>query len=75
MAAGGGLESTWASHIDADPRVRLRVGDDLFELRAERVERAIDLRKFRAGLRRKYDGFEPDAEQEAKAVVYRLVPR
>lgn len=75
VASGRGLESEWARHIEADPRVRLRIGEDLYELRAERTDRRLDLRRFRAALERKYDDFEPDPEQEAKAVVYRLVPR
>ncbi len=74
VASGRGEEAAWAQHIAADPRVRLRVGDDLYELVAVRTDDAAELDAFRAALKRKYDA-EPDAEQEAEAILFRLEPR
>ena len=34
VASGRGESAAWAKHIAADPRVRLRVGEDLYELSA-----------------------------------------
>ena len=33
----GGTETRWAAHIAADPRVRLRLDERLYDLRARRV--------------------------------------
>ena len=37
VAASDGADSRWAQAIEADPRVRLKVGDRLFALRATRI--------------------------------------
>jgi len=68
-------ETDWSEYVEADPHVRLRVGEDIYELKAERSDDRLDRRRLKAALRNKYDGFEPDAELEAKAVAFRLVPR
>ena len=49
VASGRGAESAWAQHIEADPNVRLRVGDDIYELRA--VEADTKLIGCNGGLR------------------------
>ncbi len=74
IASGKGMENAWAKHIAANPQVRLRVGDDIFELRAVRSDDLLDRRRFLAGARIKYDDFEPD-EDEADAAVLFLLER
>lgn len=74
IASGRGLESAWAQHIEADPRVRLRVGEIVYELRAQRSELATDRDAFLTAAQTKYD-FEPDPEEADDAVLYVLLPR
>ena len=65
--------SRWVSHLEADPRVRLRVGDTVYPLRAERVTDTTEYNA--AGLRffRKYDlDYDPE---ESAGVLFRLDPR
>jgi len=66
-------DTRWAAHVAEDPRVRLRVGEDLYELRAVRAEDPAELDAFVASLQKKYD-YEVDKEQRAQA-VFRLEPR
>jgi len=75
VASGGGTESTWAQNIDANPDVRLRVGDDVYELLAVRTQEPADRERFLAAARLKYDNFEPSEEDASKAVLYRLEAR
>ena len=75
IASGRGMDSAWARHISEDPRVRVRIGEDLFELQAVRSEDAGDRERFLQAAKRKYDGFEPDEEQAAEAVLFVLGPR
>ena len=72
IASGKGMESAWAKHIVANPDVRLRIGEDIFELRAVRGDDPLDRRRFLAGARNKYDDFEPDEEQADAAVLFVL---
>ena len=73
--AASNRESGWARNIEADPRVRLRVGGSLFELRATRTEDPPELAAFVAALERKYDyDFEEDL-RGGKAALYRLESR
>jgi hypothetical protein len=65
----------WAKHIEADPNVRLRIGEDLYELRAVRTDDPQDRVRFLAAVKKKYDGFEPDEEQAAESVLYSLESR
>jgi len=72
--AAGDTGNQWAKNIAADPRVRLRLGDDVYELSATRTEAEEDLETFLAAAKQKYD-FEPDPEQREKAALFRLGPR
>jgi len=75
IASGRGLESTWAKHIEADSNVRLRIGEQLYELRAVRTDDPQDRVRFLAAVKKKYDGFEPDEKQAAVSVLYYLESR
>jgi hypothetical protein len=72
--ASGDAQSRWARNIDRDPRVRLKIGDVLYELRAARTDDPAEMEAFLAGAKRKYD-FEPNEEQRANASLIRLEPR
>ena len=74
IAAGGGAESAWPTHIAADPRVRLRVGDKLYELNAVRTDSEADRAAFMEAARKKYD-FDPEEQDTDGAVLFRLEPR
>jgi hypothetical protein len=75
VASGRGESAAWAKHIAADPRVRLRVGDDLYELVAVRTADEAEMNAFIEAARKKYDGFEPDEQQRKEAILFRLEPR
>ena len=74
VAAGRGEDSKWVKHIEADPNVRLRIGDRLYELRAVPVTDEAELESFSQGLEAKYD-FEASPEQRDQARIFRLDPR
>ena len=75
IASGRGESATWAKHIAADPRVRLRVGEDLYELSAVRTADEGELDAFIAAAKKKYEYFEPDERQRREAILFRLEPR
>ncbi|MCG8590872.1 MAG: hypothetical protein MJE66_16390 [Proteobacteria bacterium] len=72
--AAGDPTSRWVDHIEADPRVRLRIENAVYELVATRTEDPGERNAFLAAVKRKYD-FEPDAEQRGQAALFRLEPR
>lgn len=72
--AAGDAENRWSRNLAENPNVRLKVGDDLYELRAEATDDPADLEAFIAAVKTKYD-FEPDEEQRAKSQLFRLVAR
>lgn len=74
VASGGGASAGWAQHIAEDPRVRLRVEDAIYELRAAQTTDEAELDTFLAAAQKKYD-FEPKPEQREEAVLFRLTPR
>lgn len=72
--AAGDAESRWASYITEDPRVRLKLNDELYELNASRVTDEAELDRFLAAAQRKYD-FEVEPGQREKAALFLLSPR
>ena len=74
IAAGGGAESAWPTHIAADPRVRLRVEGTIYELNAVRTEADADRAAFLGAAEQKYD-FDPTEQDTDGAVLFRLEPR
>ena len=75
IVSGRGLESAWAQHIGADPNVRLRIGEKVYELRAVRTDETQDREEFLTAVKAKYEEFEPSEEEAAAAVLYRLEAR
>ena len=74
VVAGDGLETTWARYVVDDPRVRLRVGETLYELRAVQANDEATRDGFLEAARIKYD-FDPEDRPVDQAVVFRLDPR
>jgi hypothetical protein len=74
VAAGSGMETTWAQHIASDDRVRLRIGETIYELRASEDSAEETRNAFLAAVKKKYD-YDSDDEDENKALLFRLDPR
>jgi hypothetical protein len=72
--AAGNSESTWAQHIQSDPHVRLKLGDDIYQLVARAIDDPAEREVFLAALKRKYD-FEPDPDERDAAMLFRLEAR
>ena len=72
--ASGTADSAWAQNIAADDRVRLRIGDTVYEMRAVPDATPESRERFLAAAKTKYD-FEPEPEQASEAILYRLVAR
>ena len=70
----GANRSTWVEHMEADPRVRMRVGDALYELAAERVTEQPEFDRFAGAYDDKY-GRRPRNEDVGEAYLFRLSPR
>jgi hypothetical protein len=75
IASGRGESAAWAKHIAADPRVRVRVGNDLYELVAVRTADEAEMNAFLDAAKKKYEDFEPDESQRKEAILFRLEPR
>ena len=72
--ASGRKDNAWARHIAADDRVRLRIEGDVYEMRAVRDDSPEARERFLARAKEKYD-FEPDPDDAAEAVLFRLEAR
>lgn len=74
VVAGSGMETTWAQHIANDDRVRLRVGEAIYELRASEDDSQETRDAFLAAAKTKYD-FDSEGEDVEEAMLFRLGPR
>ena len=83
ILVAGDPGSGWVERALADPNIRLRMGDDVYSLRAQRLDdlpalrRATDIfvAKYREGMLKLY-GEVPDPEKMAgEAVLFRLARR
>ena len=74
VAASDASEATWAQAIEAEPRVRLRVGNDIYALLAERTDDPQELADVVDAYIDKYGG-ERDRSFIRHAWVFRLGPR
>lgn len=70
----GANRSAWVEHIEADPRVRVRVDGAIYELAAARVEDQAEFDRFGDAYERKY-GRRPRNEDVAEAYLFRLGAR
>ena len=70
----GANRSTWVEYIEADPNVRLRVNESIYELSASRVEDQAEFDRFSAAYEKKY-GSRPRNESVAEAYLFRLTVR
>ena len=70
----GANRATWVEHMEQDPNVRLKIGDALYELRAERVTEQAEFDAFAAVYEGKY-GNEPRNGNVDEAYLFRLLPR
>jgi hypothetical protein len=72
--ASGKADNAWARNIAEDDRVRLRIEQAIYEMRAVRDDTPASKERFLAAAKAKYD-FEPKPDQASEAVLFRLVPR
>jgi len=72
--SAGDRENRWAQHIAADPNVRLKVGDAVYEMQAVEVKGKADRDALLQAMVKKYD-FTPSPEQRERATLYRLEAR
>jgi hypothetical protein len=70
----GANRSAWVEHLEADPKVRLRVGDAIYELAAARVDSQQEFDRFSDAYERKY-GRRPRNEDVGEAYLFRLAAR
>ncbi len=56
LPSGSGGESRWARYLIEDPNMRLKVGGNLYKVRATRVEDPDQLNTVREAYRKKYPG-------------------
>ena len=71
-ANAGDSETRWVKNIAADPQVRIRMGETLYSLRAERVTNAAELARFGRAWTG-HGSFYRDPSELDVAYVFRLV--
>lgn len=67
-------DSTWAQNIQQDERVRVRMGDGIYDLKAVRVDDPGTQEVIRQAFIRKYE-MDPDEAAFEGAALFRLEPR
>jgi len=70
----GTHRSTWVENMEADPNVRLRVDDAIYELVAARVEEQAEFDRFSDAYEKKY-GRRPRNGNVSEAYLFRLSAR
>lgn len=70
----GDTETQWVTHISANPLVRLRVGETLYDLRAERVTDTAEIAMFGEAWT-SHSMFHRDPRDLGEVWIYRLVAR
>lgn len=70
----GSLKSNWVEHIEANPDVRLKIGQAIYELRAILVKNANEFEMFAQGWEAKY-GRRPFNERVDETYLVRLLAR
>ena len=72
--SAGDNRARWVDHIEVDPRVRVRIDDALYEMRAMRVQDRDELGAFGKAWTAKYS-FGRDPMKLGEVFVYRLESR
>ena len=70
----GANRTTWVEYLENDPRVKLLIGENLYELLAKRVTDASDFKTFSDVYEGKY-GRRPRNENVTEAYLFRLLSR
>ncbi len=70
----GANRANWIENIEADPRVRIQILDQVYELVATRVDDADEFSRFADAYEEKY-GSRPRNENVDEAYLMRLDPR
>jgi hypothetical protein len=68
-------ERKWVAHVQDDPRVRIRIGNTVFDRRAVRVENANEYDAARSALEAKYDRDPAKRDPERAIWIFRMEPR
>jgi hypothetical protein len=68
-------ERGWVGNVSGDPRVRIRLGDRVYERIAIRVEDAGEYDRARGALEAKYDLDPSERDSEREVWIFRLDPR
>ena len=68
-------ERSWVRHVSIDPRVRIRLGEQVFERLAVRATQQPEYERARAALEAKYDLDVADRDPERTIWIYRLEAR
>jgi hypothetical protein len=66
---------SWVVNVEADPRVRIRLGRTVYERTARRVEDLLEYESARAVLEARYEISPEDRDPERVVWIYRLDPR
>ncbi len=69
----GANRANWIEHLEANPAARLRIGEAIFDLIAERVTDATEFKQFADAWEAKY-GNRPRNENVTEAYLMRLYP-
>jgi len=70
----GANRATWVENMEADPNVRVRVNDSIYELAASRVDSQEEFDRFSDAYEKKY-GRRPGNESATEAYLFRLRAR
>ena len=68
-------ERSWVSRVEADPRVRIRLGKTVYERIARRVDDPSEYDAARSALEARYEIAPEDRDPERVIWIYRLDPR
>lgn len=69
----GANRATWVEHMEADPRVRMQIGEKIYALQASRVTEQAEFDAFSEVYEEKY-GNPPRNPSVEEAYLFRLVP-
>jgi hypothetical protein len=70
----GDTETQWVQHMEADPRVRLRISDGIYPLRAVRVTDPVEITAF-GDAWTSHSMFHRHPDELEEVWIYRLVAR